>query len=121
VFLVNSTSFRACSVLRWKGSLLTDTTLAPVFRLRHDAVPSVATRLVVRWDRETGWAHLAFAVPGAKTARFAGFHQFSAGGADTVVAELAAAGCVTGVPSPAADGLMAIEAVLAGEVADACR
>jgi len=100
---------------------LTDTTLAPVLHLRRDAVPSAGTRLVVRWDRETGWAHLALAAPGTGTARFAGFHQFSTGGAETVAAELAAAGCVTGAPSPAGDGLMTIEGVLAAEVPDARR
>jgi hypothetical protein len=100
---------------------LTDTTLAPVLDISREVGPSAGTRLVVRWDRETGWAHLALAVPGTGTARFAGFHQFSAGGADTVVAELAAVGCVAGVPSPAEDGLMAIEGVFAAEVPDARR
>jgi hypothetical protein len=100
---------------------LTDTTLAPVFLRHSDAVPSAGTRLVVRWDRETGWAHLAFAAPGAGAPRFAGFHQFTAGGAETVAAELAAAGCVTGAPSPAGDGMMTIEGVLAEAVADARR
>jgi hypothetical protein len=91
---------------------LTDTTLAPAVRHRQEAVAAAVTRLVVRWDRETGWAQVAVAEPGAARARFAGFHQFTGGGADTVVAELAAAGCVTADPVRADDGLMEIEAVL---------
>lgn len=98
----------------WKGSFVTDTTLAPVFRHRSDAAPAAgAARLVVRWDRETGWAHLAIAVPGAGRAGFAGFHRFAGGGAEAVVAELAAAGCVTASGPRLDDELMEIEAVLA--------
>jgi hypothetical protein len=69
--------------------------------------------MVVRWDGETGWAHLAVAEPGAGRARFVGFHRFAGGGADAVVAELAAAGCVTASGPRRADDLMEIEAVLA--------
>ena len=89
---------------------MTVTTLAPVVRHHTGAVP--AARLVVRWDRETGWAHLAVAVPGAGRARFAGFHQFASGGTEVVVAELAAAGCVTASAPRTDDEFMEIEAVL---------
>jgi hypothetical protein len=98
-------------------------TLAQVFR-RPTAVQAAGTaRVVVRWDHETGWAHLAVAAPGADRARFVGFHRFADGGADTVVAELAAAGCGT-ASEPRRDAeFMAIEAVLAprGVASDAAR
>jgi hypothetical protein len=93
---------------------LTTTTLAQVFRRHPDTDPAAGTvRLVVRWDRETGWAHLAIAAPDTGRARFAGFHRFAGGSADAVLAELAAAGCVT-ASEPRLDGdLMEIETVLA--------
>ena len=78
---------------------MTDTTLAPV--LRRDG--AVATAIVVRWDRETGWGHLAVVVPGAGRARFAGFHRFADGDPVAVVAELVASGCVT-TGAPRRDG-----------------
>jgi len=89
-------------------------TLAQVFR-RSEAVRVAGTTagVVVRWDRETGWAHLAIAVPGAGPARFVGFHRFAEGGEEAVVAELAAAGCVTASAPRLDDELMEIEAVLA--------
>lgn len=98
--------------------------LAQVFRHSSGVVPAFGTtvRLVVRWECETGWAHLAIAEPGAGRARFAGFHRFSGGGEQAVVAELAAAGCVVASPSRVDDELMEIEAVLAcREVVDAVR
>lgn len=99
--------------LRGKESLLTDTTLTQVCRHRAEAVPATETvRLVVRWDRETGWAHLAIAVPDSGSARFAGFHRFTGGGIEAVLTELAAAGCVTGSAQRIDDELMEIEAVL---------
>jgi hypothetical protein len=93
---------------------LTSTTLAQVFR-RHSTATSTAgtVRLVVRWDRETGWAHLGIAVPGTGCTRFAGFHRFTGGGEDAVVAELTAAGCVTASAPRLDDELMELEAVLA--------
>jgi hypothetical protein len=95
---------------------LIDTTLSPLLRGGPDAVPADGTvRLVVRWDRETGWAHVAVAEPGTDGARFAGFHRFAAGGAEAVVAELAAAGCVTAPPLRVDDELMEVEAVLVRE------
>jgi hypothetical protein len=86
---------------------LTDTTLTPL--LRGSSAAAETVRLVVRWDRETGWAHVAVAEPGGT--RFAGFHRFAGGGAEAVVAELAAAGCVTAPPLRVDDELMEIEAV----------
>lgn len=86
-----------------------DTTLTPL--LRGGSVAAGTVRLLVRWDRETGWAHVAVAEPGAG-ARFAGFHRFAGGGAEAVVAELAAAGCVTAPALRVDDELMEIEAVL---------
>jgi hypothetical protein len=91
---------------------LTDTTLTRVFRRDQDTVAETV-RLVVRWDRETGWAHLAIAVPGTGSARFAGFHQFADGDAGTVLTELAAAGCVIATDPRADDDLMELEAVAA--------
>jgi hypothetical protein len=110
VLIVLSARSRDVLSAAWKGSLVTDTTLTRVFRRHRGTVP--AARLVVRWDRETGWAHLAVAGPGTGRARFAGFHRFSGGGSDAVAAELAAAGCVTAPPSRVDDHLMEIEAVL---------
>jgi hypothetical protein len=95
-----------------KENSLTDTTLTRVFRHRVDAVEAGTVRLVVRWDRETGWAHLGTAEPDADRTRFAGFHRFAGGSADVVAAELTAAGCVTGCAQRLDDGLMEIEAVL---------
>lgn len=93
---------------------MTDTTLAEVFRRHAEDGPAAGTAgLVVRWDRETGWAHLAIAGAGTSVPRFAGFHQFAAGATEVVVAELAAAGCVTAPARLVDDGLMEIEAVLA--------
>ena len=88
---------------------MTATTLTQVLR---DTRPTTgATRLIVRWDRETGWAHLAIAVPGTERARFAGFHRFARGTAVAVAAELAAAGCVSAPPLHVDDTLSEIEAV----------
>jgi hypothetical protein len=89
--------------------------LAQVCRPPSAAIPAVGAtvRLVVRWDRETGWAQLAIAVPGTGRARFAGFHRFACGADQVVADELAAAGCVVGSPSRVDDELMEIEAVLA--------
>ena len=99
---------------RGKESLLTDTTLTRVIERTLARVPAAGTvLLVVRWERETGWAHLAIAVPGAARARFVGFHRFTGGGAETVLAELAAAGFVTASKPRRADDLMEISAVLA--------
>jgi hypothetical protein len=94
---------------------VTDTTLARVFRHRSEAGPAPAApiRLVVRWDRENGWAHLAVVVPGSGRARFAGFHRFTGGSTEAVVAELGTAGCVTASAPRVDDELMEIEAVLA--------
>jgi hypothetical protein len=99
-----------------KGSFLTATTLTQVLRETHAAR---TTRLVVRWDRETGWAHLAIAVPGSGPVCFAGFHRFSGGSAEAVAAELAAAGCVSAPPLHLDDALSEIEAVLPEVVPDA--
>lgn len=90
---------------------MTDTTLTQVFRHRVDAEAGTV-RLVVRWDRETGWAHLGIAASDPSRTRFAAFHRFAAGGADAVAAELVAAGCVTGSAQCLDDGLMEIDAVL---------
>jgi hypothetical protein len=93
---------------------LTDTTLAEVFHRHVDDGRAAGTAgLVVRWDRETGWAHLGITGADAAVPRFAGFHQFAAGATEAVVAELAAAGCVTAPARLVDDGLMEIEAVLA--------
>jgi hypothetical protein len=100
---------------------LTATTLTQVLR---DTRPTTGTtRLIVRWDRETGWAHLAIAVPGTERARFAGFHRFTSGTAEAVATELAAVGCVSAPPLHLDDSLSEIEAVLRNrEVApDAAR
>ncbi len=60
--------------------------------------------LVVRWHRETGWAHLAAVAPGAERPRFTGFHRFADGDPGVVVAQLAASGLVTtGVPQAEGD------------------
>jgi hypothetical protein len=83
-------------------------------------IPESGTaRLVVRWDRETGWGHLAIAGTGTGAPRFVGFHRFVNGGDDTVLAELATAGCVTtSAPRLADDDFMELDAVLdRGEVA----
>jgi hypothetical protein len=92
---------------------LTDTTLAP--QLRHEGVPGqgTAVRLVVRWDRETGWGHLAIVEPGAARARFTGFHRFADGDPVTVIAELVAAGCRTIAAPRHGDDLVEVHAVLA--------
>jgi hypothetical protein len=92
-----------------KGCLLTNMTLAQAFRSSDHAATA---RVVVRWDGETGWAHLAIAEPGDRCARFVGFHQFAGGGADAVVAELASAGCVIASAPRLDDDMMEIEAVL---------
>ena len=115
-----------CCALRGKETPLTDTTLAHVLRHRPEAGPAVtaAARLVVRWDRETGWGHLAIAAPGVDRLRFAGFHQFASGGTETVLAELADAGCVIASLPRVDDGdLLEIDALIAcREVAsDAAR
>ncbi|MEV7042332.1 hypothetical protein [Amycolatopsis sp. NPDC051061] len=90
---------------------MTATTWTQVLR---GTIPATGTtRLVVRWDRETGWAHLAIAVPGTEPTRFAGFHRFAGGSAEAVAAELAAAGCVSAPPLHLDDSLSEIEAVLA--------
>jgi hypothetical protein len=89
---------------------LTATTLTQV--LRETRPVTGTTRLIVRWDRETGWAHLAIAVPGTERARFAGFHRFTRGTAEAVAAELATAGCVSAPPLHLDDALSEIEAVL---------
>lgn len=99
-------------------------TLAQVVRGRVAAVPAAGTaRLVVRWDRETGWAHVAIAEPGADSARFVGFHRFAEGRAEAVIAELTGAGCVTASAPRLDDELMEIDAVLTlGELStDALR
>ncbi|WP_410675289.1 hypothetical protein [Amycolatopsis sp. cmx-4-68] len=89
---------------------MTATTLTRVLR---DSPPVAgAARLVVRWDRETGWAHLAVAMAGTEIACFAGFHRFAGGSAEAVAAELAASGCVCAPPLHLDDGLSEIEAVL---------
>jgi hypothetical protein len=93
-----------------KGSHLTATTLTQVLRETHTVAG--ITRLIVRWDRETGWAHLAIAVPGTGPACFAGFHRFAGGSAEAVATELAAAGCVSAPPLHLDDMLSEIEAVL---------
>lgn len=87
---------------------MTDTTLAPVFR-HAVASAGAVDRLVVRWDRETGWAHLA--VPGAKRDRFTGFHQFADGHPAVVVAELIAGGFVATTAPRLDDDLMEVHAV----------
>jgi hypothetical protein len=84
-------------------------TLAQVF---HRGSAAGTARVVVRWDRETGWAHLAVALPDTGATRFVGFHRFAEGGPDAVVAELADAGCVTASAPRLDDELMEIEAVL---------
>jgi hypothetical protein len=92
---------------------LTNATLAHVVARLPDTLPDRTARVIVRWDRETGWAHLAVDVPGAGPARFVGFHRFAEGGVDAVVAELAAGGCVDASASRLDDELMEIEAVFA--------
>ncbi|WP_439380952.1 hypothetical protein [Amycolatopsis lexingtonensis] len=98
---------------------MTATTLTQVLRETHTVAGP--TRLIVRWDRETGWAHLAIAVPGTGPACFAGFHRFAGGSAGAVAAELAAAGCVSAPPLHLDDALSEIEAVLPEVAADARR
>jgi len=78
-------------------------------------IPATDTvRLVIRWDRETGWGHLAIAETNTGAARFVGFHRFADGGDDTVLAELREhAQCVTtSAPRLAADDFMELDAVL---------
>jgi hypothetical protein len=89
---------------------LTATTLTQV--LRETRTVTGTTRLIVRWDRETGWAHLAIAVPGTGPVCFAGFHRFAGGSAAAVAAELATAGYVSAPPLHLDDMLSEIEAVL---------
>lgn len=92
---------------------MTDTRLTQLFRGGSTAVPVTGTlRLVVRWDPETGWAHVAVTDSPTEGMRFAGFHRFAGGAAEAVTAELAAAGCVTAPPLRVDDHLMEIEAVL---------
>ncbi|MEU0796755.1 hypothetical protein ABZ342_42395 [Amycolatopsis sp. NPDC005961] len=98
---------------------MTATTLTRVLRETH-TVTGIA-RLIVRWDRETGWAHLAIAVPGSGLACFAGFHRFAGGSTEAVAAELAAAGCVSAPPLHLDDMLSEIEAVLPEVTPDARR
>lgn len=88
-------------------------TLAQVVRRRPESVPPGPARLIVRWDWETGWANLAVAAPGIGRARFVGFHRFAGGGADAVVSELAAAGCVAARAPRLNDELMELEAIVA--------
>lgn len=98
---------------------MTATTLTHVLR-ETDAVAGY-TRLIVRWDRETGWAHLAIAVPGTGPVCFAGFHRFAGGNAEAVAAELADAGYVSAPPLHLDDMLSEIEAVLPEVIPDARR
>ncbi|GAB1511303.1 hypothetical protein [Actinophytocola sp. KF-1] len=70
--------------------------------------------LVVRWDRETGWAHLAVAAPGAERPRFTGFHRFADGDPVAVVAALVASGFAA-TTAPRADGDV-VEVVVRPEV-----
>lgn len=102
-----------------KGSCLTASTLTQVLR-ETDTVAGI-TRLIVRWDRETGWAHLAIAVPGSGPACFVGFHRFAGGSAQAVAAELATAGWASAPPLHLDDMLSEIEAVLPEVSADARR
>jgi hypothetical protein len=92
---------------------LTTATLAHVIDQLPKTVRAGTARVIVRWDVETGWAHLAVDARGDGPARFVGFHLFAGGGADVVAAELAAGGCVN-ASGPHFDGeLMEIEAVFA--------
>ncbi len=75
--------------------------------LTHD------TALVVRWDRETGWGHLAVVVLGAERPRFRCFHRFAEGDPVAVVAELVASGCVPAGAPRRVDDLMEVHAVVA--------
>lgn len=102
-----------------RGSCLTATTLTQVLRETHTVTG--ITRLIVRWDRETGWAHLAIAVSSSGPVCFAGFHRFAGGSAEAVAAELAAAGCLSAPPLHLDDMLSEIEAVLPEVAADARR
>lgn len=102
-----------------KGSCLTATTLTQVLRETHPVAG--ISRLIVRWDRETGWAHLAIAVPGTGPVCFAGFHRFAGGTAEAVAAELAVAGCLSAPPLHLDDHLSEIEAVLPEVAPDARR
>jgi hypothetical protein len=92
---------------------LTNATLAHVIDRLPDTANAGTARVVVRWDMETGWAHLAVDAGGDWPTRFVGFHRFAEGGVDVVAGELAAGGCVS-VSAPHFDGeLMEIEAVFA--------
>ncbi|MFL6121179.1 hypothetical protein [Actinophytocola sp.] len=100
---------------------MTDTTLTRIARHRSEAGTAdtagahgtAAARLVVRWDGETGWAHLAVAVSEIGRLRFAGFHRFANGSTEAVLAELAAAGCVTASEPRLDDDLLEIDALFA--------
>ncbi len=93
--------------VREKELPLTETTLTPM--LRHDT----ATAFVVRWDRETGWGHVAVVVPGAERPRFRAFHRFAEGDPVAVVAELVASGCVPVGAPHRFDDLMEVHALFA--------
>lgn len=95
---------------------MTSATLAHTIDQLPDTVRAGTARVVVRWDRETGWAHLAVEVPGGGPARFVGFHRFAEGSVDVVVRDLAAVGCVS-ASVPHFDGeLMQLEAGYAPRV-----
>ncbi|GAA1957863.1 hypothetical protein [Amycolatopsis minnesotensis] len=74
---------------------------------RNAALPQ---RLLVHWDRETGWAHLAVAEPDGANPRFAGFHRFPNGDTGSVLATLTEAGWDVGRAAELGDGMLGVQA-----------
>ncbi|QWF76685.1 hypothetical protein [Amycolatopsis sp. CA-230715] len=77
---------------------------------RTHRTTAFSQRLLVHWDPETGWAHLAVAEPGGANPRFAGFHRFPSGDTDSVLAALTEAGWDAGQPTELEDGMLGVRA-----------
>lgn len=79
-------------------------------KARNPSRTGLSQRLLVHWDRETGWAHLAVAEPDGTNPRFAGFHRFPSGTTESVLTELTRAGWDVGNAVELGDGMLGVRA-----------
>lgn len=73
-----------------------------------DETPNTPTQLLICWDRETGWGHIATEPPRATSPRFVAFHRFCTGDPKTVCAPFVAAGYTVLAQRDLADGLLEV-------------
>ncbi|MEC3976325.1 hypothetical protein [Amycolatopsis sp. H20-H5] len=88
------------------------------FTVMPDEVLKTPPRLLVCWDRETGWGHVAAELSDGARPAFLAFHRFSGGDWQTVCAPFVAAGYMVLAEYDRDDGLLEVRLELTARVAN---